>query len=69
MHLVSLVDQVAAVNRHSIRFRAGESICTEHSNKFTVEGFEALARSAGMRPDGAWTDEEHLFAVLLLRTN
>ena len=42
--------------RRSFEFRAGETIHTENSYKYTVESFGALARGSGWTPVAAWTD-------------
>lgn len=69
MHLVSEIDQVVRIDGQTFRFERNESICTEHSYKFTVDGFEALAAEAGWMLERSWTDPEDLFATLLLRTD
>jgi dimethylhistidine N-methyltransferase len=67
MHLVSDRDQeVSIAGTRRIRFRRGESIHTENSHKFTVEGFRSLAWQAGWRPMQHWVDERGWFAVHLL---
>ncbi len=63
MHLVSRRDQVVEVIGHPIALRAGETIHTENSYKYTVEGFTDLARRAGWRPRAVWTDPDRLFSV------
>jgi len=68
MHLVSDVDQVVEIDGEKFHFEAHESICTEHSYKFTIDGFADLAAEAGWHLEHAWTDSEELFATLLLRT-
>jgi dimethylhistidine N-methyltransferase len=68
MHLVSDADQVVHIDGRSFRLAKGESICTEHSYKFTVNGFGALAARAGWSLERSWTDRERLFAILLLST-
>ncbi len=67
MHLESLRDQSVTVAGRVVHLAAGERVCTEHSYKFTVPSFEALARDAGWRMDAAWTDPGDLFAVAHLR--
>jgi dimethylhistidine N-methyltransferase len=67
MHLESLADQTVTVLGRAFRFAAGETIHTENSCKFTVEGFAALAESAGWRLHRAWRAEAPAFAVVLLR--
>jgi len=50
-------------------FRAGESIHTENSYKYTQGSFAALARGCGFTPEIAWTDTAELFAVFVLRSS
>lgn len=47
-------------------FNEGETLHTEHSHKYTVEGFQALAARAGFKPGKVWTDANRWFAVLWL---
>lgn len=47
-------------------FHEGETLHTEHSHKYTVEGFQALAARAGFKPGKVWIDENRWFAVLWL---
>ena len=63
MHLVSGTQQVVEVGRHRFTFRTGETIHTENSYKYTVEGFQGLARNAGWQPLQVWTDPDSLFSV------
>lgn len=63
MHLLSRCAQTVHVAGQSFRFEEGESLHTENSHKFTVEGFRKLAVSAGFRPGPVWTDEARLFSV------
>lgn len=63
MHLVSTRAQSVCVLGHDIRFRKGERIHTEHSHKYSIEGFQDLARKAGWEPVKVWTDAEALFSV------
>lgn len=64
MHLVSTQRQEVHVNGTTIEFRAGETIHTENSYKYTIESFEALARAGGWQPLKTWTDG--LFCVQAL---
>ncbi len=66
MHLVSQVDQTVAIDGEELVFEAGESIRTERSYKFTVEGFAKEAAETGWTLEHSWTDGENLFAILLL---
>jgi len=63
MHLVSLKEQEVNVRGHRFAFRAGESIHTENSCKYSVAEFQALARRAGLMPERYWTDPGRLFAI------
>jgi uncharacterized SAM-dependent methyltransferase len=48
-------------------FAAGETLHTENSYKFTVEGFARLAAEAGWRLEREWASAHPAFAVVLLR--
>lgn len=63
MHLVSLKAQEVTVRGHRFAFRAGETIHTENSCKYSVAEFQALARSAGFAPERYWSDSDQLFAI------
>ena len=63
MHLASLKRQKVKVAGETIDFRAGETIHTENSYKYSVESLGALARGAGWQPAGAWTDERNYFSI------
>jgi dimethylhistidine N-methyltransferase len=66
MHLVSRRDQTVRLGGRTIAFRAGESICTEHSHKYTLDGFAAMADEAGFGVERVFCDEQRLFSVQLL---
>jgi dimethylhistidine N-methyltransferase len=63
MHLASLKRQRLGVCGECIDFRAGETIHTENSYKYSVESFGALARGAGWKPVAVWTDAKNYFSV------
>jgi len=63
MYLDSLKDQSAEVGGRTFQFAKGETINTEHSHKYTLVGFEAMAQAAGFRVERVWTDPERLFSV------
>jgi dimethylhistidine N-methyltransferase len=65
MHLASTRRQKVRVNGKAVSFRAGETIHTENSYKYTLEAFEALARGAGWSTRKVWSDG--LFGVLALK--
>ncbi len=66
MYLESLTAQTVVISGQRIELTAGEMICTEHSHKYTLAGFRALAETAGFIVTRVWTDEENLFSVQLL---
>jgi dimethylhistidine N-methyltransferase len=63
MHLVSKKLQRVSVAGRDIEFRAGETIHTENSYKYTLEHFTALARSAGWASIAVWTDAGTNFSI------
>ena len=66
MHLESLRDQRVRVAGTSFAFARGETIHTENSAKFTVEGFADLAGKAGWTLEASWLSQEPAFAVVSL---
>jgi dimethylhistidine N-methyltransferase len=65
MYLASTKRQKVRVNGKAVSFRAGETIHTENSYKYTIESFHATAQGSGWTPLQSWTDG--MFAVLALR--
>jgi dimethylhistidine N-methyltransferase len=63
MHLASLKRQKVRVAGDTIDFRAGETIHTENSYKYSIESLGALARGVGWLPAGAWTDSLKYFSI------
>ncbi len=63
MHLVSRAKQEVALAGHRFELDEGESLHTENSYKFTIEGLRALAQRAGFRAGPVWTDPARLFSV------
>jgi dimethylhistidine N-methyltransferase len=63
MHLASLKRQKVKVAGETIEFRAGETIHTENSYKYSVESLGALARGVGWLPSGVWTDARNYFSI------
>jgi dimethylhistidine N-methyltransferase len=66
MHLASKKRQKVRVCGRVIDFRAGETIHTENSYKYTLESFGALARGSGWHPLSVWTDKKKYFSVQAL---
>lgn len=63
MHLVSMRAQAVALGEHRFRFAAGETIHTENSYKYSLDGFRELAARAGFSSAKVWTDRRGLFAL------
>jgi dimethylhistidine N-methyltransferase len=63
MHLVSERKHSVFCNGSRIDFDHGETIHTENSYKYTVDGFAELAASAGLTLQQSWLDDERLFSV------
>lgn len=63
MHLVSRCAQTVVAAGEAFEFAEGETIHTENSHKFTVDGFRALATRAGFCPGPVWLDPDRLFSV------
>ena len=66
MHLVSRRAQEVRVAGRRFAFAEGESIHTENSHKYTLDGFAALAERGGWRTHECWVDADQLFSVHLL---
>ncbi|MFL6353158.1 MAG: L-histidine N(alpha)-methyltransferase [Bryobacteraceae bacterium] len=67
MHLLSGRNQVVSVGvlDATFKFRAGETICTEYSHKFTLSELRTYARLSGFRPIETWVDSAWPFAEVL----
>jgi dimethylhistidine N-methyltransferase len=63
MHLIAKKAQSVRVLGRNFSFRAGESIHTESSYKYSLERFAALARGSGWTPRESWTDAAGMFSV------
>jgi dimethylhistidine N-methyltransferase len=66
MHLASSKRQKVKVRGETVDFRAGETIHTENSYKYTADSFGALARGTGWTPLSVWTDSQRYFCVQAL---
>jgi uncharacterized SAM-dependent methyltransferase len=66
MHLVSRADQIVNAAGASFAFKAGESIHTENSHKFTAASFAAMALDAGWRVERQWTSTAPAFSIFNL---
>lgn len=68
MHLRATRPLTLQVGGERFDFQEGETLHTEHSHKYTVSGFQAMAARAGFEPGAVWTDPNGWFAVLWLRS-
>ena len=70
MHLVSRLPQQVAVPGAGIvaSFAAGESIWTESSCKYTLDGIASLGTAAGFRLREQWLDTDAGFALSLFQS-
>lgn len=63
VELVSTRAQTAHIGDARIDFERDETIITEYSHKYTLEGFAAMANQAGFSVDKVWTDPQRWFSV------
>jgi dimethylhistidine N-methyltransferase len=63
MHLIAKKAQTVRVLGRSFSFRAGETIHTESSYKYSLDRFKALAQGSGWTPRESWTDPAGMFSV------
>jgi dimethylhistidine N-methyltransferase len=68
MHLIAKKAQTVRILGRSFSFRAGDSIHTECSYKYSLDRFTALARGAGWTPRESWIDAAGMFSVHALVT-
>lgn len=66
MHLMSTCAQTVQLGGSAYTFAEGETLHTENSYKFTVDGLHHMARQAGLTPGPIWTDPERQFCLLWL---
>jgi L-histidine N-alpha-methyltransferase len=64
--LVSEHDQEFTVGNESFSIGKDEAILTEYSHKYTLDGFAAMAGTAGFEVVRVWMDAERLFSVQYL---
>lgn len=69
MHLDCQRDQQLTIGGEALILRAGQSIHTENSYKFTVDGFRDLLTETGFRPLACWRDPASLFSLHLAHAN
>ncbi|HLF23540.1 MAG TPA: L-histidine N(alpha)-methyltransferase, partial [Burkholderiales bacterium] len=67
INLVSLREQEIRLDGRAFAFASGERLHSEYSYKYTIDGFQRLARLAGYQPEAVWTDPRNYFSVHYLR--
>ena len=69
MWLISETAQSIAINDDAeYQFQPNETICTEHSHKYSIEDFERLAAETGWQKTQLWTDPKQLFSIWHLQS-
>jgi len=63
LELVSQKDQTFAIDATEFDIADGETILTEYSHKYTLEGFARMAHDAGFEVERVWMDPDELFSV------
>ena len=63
MHLKAKTSTGISINGSSFTFEPGETIYTENSHKFTISGFQEIAKKAGFEPGAVWSDADGLFSL------
>ena len=66
LRLVSDRDQEFTLGHELFSIDKDEAILTEYSHKYTLEGFAAVAETAGFRVERVWMDAGRLFSVQYL---
>jgi dimethylhistidine N-methyltransferase len=65
MHLEALDDLSFTVSGHAVDMRAGETIHTENSHKYTPGQAQLLLRAGGWTPNRQWSDAADDFLLIL----
>ena len=66
IYIESQCEQKVTVAGEQFNFAEGERIHVEYSHKYTIEGFAAMARKAGLKQQHVWTDDQEYFALMYL---
>lgn len=64
MYLDSECAQVVTVASEDFRLGENDAILTEHSHKYTLEGFSAMVNAVGFRIENVWSDADEWFSIL-----
>ena len=63
MHLVATSEMTFSAAGRRFSMRAGETIHTENSHKYTLAEARLMARASGWEPIAYWTDPEEMFGL------
>lgn len=63
MHLVATKATKIQIANRTFEFSKGESIHTESSHKYSVAGFQSMAKKAGLTPIQFWLDDQARFSM------
>ncbi len=63
MELTSAEEQDVRSGDARIHFDEGETITTEYSHNYTLDGFEAMVAAAGFSVAKVWTDRKPWFGI------
>ena len=66
LRLVSSEDMDVSIGDEDFVIEKDETILTEYSHKYTLEGFAAMAKASGFEVVKVWTDPDGLFSVQYL---
>lgn len=66
MHLISRCRQTVRFRNWYFDIAEGDTFHTENSYKFTLDGLNRMARSAGFEPGPQWIDPDRLFCLAWL---
>lgn len=63
IELVSQANQTFEIGDTEFSLADGETILTEYSHKYTLNGFASMVHEVGFDVNKVWTDDEQLFSV------
>ena len=69
MYLISTTEQAFEIGGQSFHLDEGERLLTEHSHKYSLEGFATAAAEAGFSVRRVWMDDGKKFSVQYLERN
>ena len=69
MHLVSERDQPVEISGNTFDFKRGETVHTESSRKFEIEGLIKLIAQCGWRYIDNWVDKDDFFSVIFFEAS